>query len=254
MTSDAAVDQCVREELQKHHRGRAIGGRGTGSSPGGTVYIGGRAGGGGGLAAGHGNRAYGVSKSSGAPRVVIKANYVKGGKGSGGRIRESARYYMTRENEKGEKEQRSAFSEERDEMDFEGVKGHLKAAGQNHAYHYRLVLAPETDKDAEGGDLKALTRETMRTLEKQQDGNVSWVAIEHAGEHAHTEHAHVHVIASTDRTITKTELSELRFEATLAWRLEMAQQREMQRDSLEQPDFLDKESTKVQQRDWGMEL
>ena len=253
MTSDVAVDRYVREELQKHHRGRAIGGRRTGSSPGGTVFIGGRSGGGG-PAGSRGNRADGVPRRSGAPRVVIKTNYVKRGRGSGGRIRESARYYLTRENEKGEKEQRSAFSEKRDEMEFEGVKGHLKEADQNHPYHYRLVLAPETDKDAEGGDLKALTRETMWTLEKQQGGNVSWVAIEHAGEHAHTEHAHVHVIASTDRTITKMELSELRFTATLVWRLEMAQQREMQRDSLEQPDFLNKESTKVQQRDWGMEL
>lgn len=253
MTSDAAVDQYVREELQKHHRGRAIGGRRTGSSPGGMVHIGGWTGGGGSLAAGYGNRAYGVSKGSSAPRVVIKANYVKGGKGSGGRIRESARYYLTRENEKGEKEQRSAFTEKRDEMDFQGVKGHLKEADQNHAYHYRLVLAPETDKDAEGGDLKALTRETMRTLEKQQGGNVSWVAVEHAGKHAHTDHAHVHVIASTDRTITKDELGELRFTATLAWRLEMVQQREMQRDSLEHTDF-SKEHARVQQRDWGMEL
>ena len=254
MTSDAAVDQYVREELQRHHRGRAIGGRRTGSSPGGTVFIGGRSGGDSGPAAGHGNRADGVSKRSGAPRVVIKANYVKGGKGSGGRIRESARYYLTRENEKGEKEQRSAFSEKRGEMDFEGVKGHLKEADQNHPYHYRLVLAPETDQNAEGGDLKALTRETMQTLEQQQGGNVSWVATLHAGEYAHTEHAHAHVIASTDRTITKTELSELRFTATLAWRLEMAQQRELQQDSLEQPDFVDKENARVKQRDWGMEL
>lgn len=255
MTGDAAVDQYVREELYKEHKGRAFGGRKTGTSPGGKVRFGsGGSGGGKAAAAGYGGRAYGLSKGSPGPRVVIKANYVKQGKGSGGRVRESARYYMTRENEHGEKEQRSAFSKEQDEMSFEGVKAHLKEADQDHAYHYRIVIAPDTDKDAEGGNLKELAREVMQTLEKQQGSKVSWIAIEHSGDNAHSEHAHVHVIASIDRTISKNEFREMRYDASLAWRLEMVQQREMQRDGLEQTDMTGKEKTKAYEFDQGMEL
>ena len=249
MTGDRAVDQFIQEELSRGH-GRAFGGRKTGTSPGGKVRIGG--GGGRGAAVGYGSRASGISKGARGPRVVIKANYVKQGQGSGGRVRESARYYMTRENEYGEKEQRQAFSKEQDEMDFGEVKTHLKEADQEHAYHYRLVVAPETDKDAEGGDLKALTREVMATLEKQQGSEVSWIAIEHSGENAHTEHAHVHVIASLEQKLTKDDFRELRYDAELAWRLEMVQQREMQRDGLEHEPGGGKE--KHTQYDQGMEL
>ncbi len=251
MTGDRAVDQFIQKELSREH-GRAFGGRKTGTSPGGKVRIGSGGGGGGrGAAAGYGSRASGVSKGARGPRVVIKANYVKQGQGSGGRVRESARYYMTRENEYGEKEQRQAFSKEEDEMDFGEVKTHLKEADQEHAYHYRMVVAPETDKDAEGGDLKELTRELMKTLEKQQGSEVSWIAIEHSGENAHTEHAHVHVIASLEQKLTKDDFRELRYDAELAWRLEMVQQREMQRDGLEHS-VGDKE--KHTQYDQGLEL
>lgn len=253
MTGDAVVDQYLRDELYGAHKGRAFGGRKTGTSPGGKVRIerGGR--GGKSAAAGYGNRANGVSRGAGGSRVVIKANYVKQGKGSGGRIRESARYYLNRENEYGEKEQRQAFSKEHDELDFGEVKTRLKEADQIHAYHYRLVVAPETDKEAEGGDLKALAREVMVTLEKQQEGKVSWIAVEHSGDHAHSDHAHVHVIASLEHTITKSELHELRYDAELAWRLEMVQQREMQRDALE-VGMTGQDKVKAFETEQGLEL
>ena len=253
MTGDAVVDKYLRNELDGAHKGRAYGGKKTGSSPGGSVTIGGGGGGSKSTAAGYGGRASGVSGGARGPRVVIKANYVKQGQGSGGRIRESARYYLNRENEYGEKEQRQAFSREQDELDFGAVKTQLKEADQACAYHYRLVVAPETDKEAEGGDLKALTREVMATLEKQQVGRVSWLAVEHSGEDAHSDHAHVHVIASLERTLTKGELGELRYDAELAWRLEMVQQREMQHDGLE-VEMTGQDKAKAFETEQGLEL
>ncbi|MEA2645412.1 MAG: hypothetical protein QOE92_495 [Chloroflexota bacterium] len=52
---------------------------------------------------------------------------------------------------------------------------------------YRMVISPE---DARGVDLRQVTRETMRQLEKDVGKLPPWIA----AEHRNTEHPHVHVI------------------------------------------------------------
>lgn len=252
MTDSEIIDQAV----QSNHKGRAFGGKKTSTSQGGKVRISGgetSSGRGGG---GYGSKAYGVSKGSRGPRVVHKANYVKGGRGSGEKMRESARYYMTRENEQGEKEKRRAFSKDQEGMDFAEVKARLDK--HEKAYHYRIVIAPETDKDAEGGNLKELTRKVMQTVERGQGQEVSWVGVEHSAKDAHTEHAHVHVIASLEQKLDKNDFREMRFDAELAWRLEMAQQREAQRGLDHAAEYSGLQNLKAHERsryqDQGLEL
>lgn len=250
MIHDAVLD----EALQYDAKGRAFGGRKTGTSQGGKVRIGGGSAGGSGQTF---DSASGGRKPRG-PRVVAYANYVRGGKGSGGKMRESARYYMTRENEHGEREKRQAFSKDQDDMDFSEVKKRLKEHENN--YHYRIVLAPETDKNAENGDLKDFTRRVMATLQQGQDHDVPWIGVEHSKADAHTEHAHIHVIASVDRYLDKSDLYDLRSSAQFEWRLEIEQERVIQKEldrglasaGLEHSLQSDQSKEKVQ--DYGLEL
>lgn len=250
MIPDAVLDEAIHYDA----KGRAFGGRKTGTSQGGSVRIGGGSAGGSGRASGSATG----GRGPGGARVVAYANYVRGGKGSGGKMRESARYYMTRENEQGEREKRQAFSKDQDGMDFNEVKNRLKDHENN--YHYRIVLAPETDKNAENGDLKEFTRRVMAAVQQRQDQDVPWIAVEHSKADAHTEHAHVHVIASVDRFLDKSDLYNLRSSAQLEWRLEIEQERVIQKEldrglasaGLEHSLQSDQSKEKVQ--DYGLEL
>lgn len=77
---------------------------------------------------------------------------------------------------------------------------------------YRMVISPE---DSRGVDLRQLTRETMRQLERDAGRLPPWIA----AEHRNTEHPHVHVIMAArvktrDRTrtvmITKPRLERMK--------------------------------------------
>ena len=162
--------------------------------------------------------------------AVLKANYVRTGKGKGSKakIRASGRYYTNRPDHNGDRTYRSAFNKEGDVLSKEELSAHLERADGEHRYHYRLVLSPGAEAHT-NGDLKAWTRDVMGELELQHGGKLTWVAVEHAHDGAHTEHAHVHVIASTDRTMRRDELGELRAEATQSWARQMDYLRELER-------------------------
>jgi hypothetical protein len=181
----------------------STGGRSTGSI---TGFGGGKFGGGGGGTGG------------GKRGAVAKANYTKAkGATSAKSIKASARYYTTRENERGETMGREAFSKDRDELSRAETYERLERADQEHAYHYRVAVSPGTDREAEGVDLKEYTREVMREVERQQGGRASWVAVEHGREAAHTQRAHVHVIVSTDQKLNREDLEKFREHATRSW-------------------------------------
>lgn len=185
------------------------GGRSTGTF---TGFGGGRFGGGG-----------------GGGKAVVKANYTKAG--NAGSVKASARYYASRENERGEREERETFSKDRDNLDRSEVDGHIERADKEHAYHYRVTVSPGTDREAEGVDLKDYTREVMREVERQQRGNASYIAVAHAREGSHTSHGHVHVVVSTDKKMTRENLDGLRDHATNTWKEMREHVRTLERDT-----------------------
>lgn len=175
------------------------GGRSTGVR---TGFGSGRFGGGGGV-------------GGGGTRVVVKANYTRTGSARG--VKASARYYSTRENDRGEALTRGGFANDHDNLTRAEINERLGRADAEHAYHYRLALSPGTDRDAEGVDLGGYTRKVMNGLERRQHGPVSWVAFVHAGDAAHTERAHVHIIAATDRQLDRNDFAALREVASRTW-------------------------------------
>lgn len=194
----------------------STGGRSTGAI---TGFGGGKFGGSGGGGGGGKNGA------------VVKANYTKaGGTKSAKSVKASARYYTTRENERGETMEREAFSKDRDELSRDELNERLERADQEHEYHYRIAVSPGTDREAEGVDLREYTREVMREVERQQGGGASWVAVEHGRDTAHTERAHVHVIVSTDQKMDREDLSRLREHATRSWNEARDHSRALERD------------------------
>ncbi len=149
-------------------------------------------------------RAGSVSSRPNTKRAVIKMNYVIRGRGSARCIKASARYYQTRETEAGERVVRPAFAEDAEVLSRQEVNHRLSEADQTHRLHYRVVLSPGTDRNAEGGDLEGWTRGVMRDLGTRHGS--SWLAVAHARETAHTPYAHVHVLASVDAKVNKTTL------------------------------------------------
>ncbi len=216
----------------------STGGRSTGAV---TGFGGGKFGGGGGEAGG------------GRSGAVAKANYSKAGRsGSAKSIKASARYYTTRENERGESMEREAFSKDRNELSRGETYERLERADQEHEYHYRVAISPGTDREAEGVDLKEYTREVMREIDRQQGGGSSWVAVEHSRDTAHTEHAHVHVIVSTDQKMNRDDLNKLRDQATRSWDDARDYVRSMERDPTIERD-IQQMSRAQEQREQGRE-
>ncbi len=142
-------------------------------------------------------------------RAVVKANYVKAGDGTR-QVKESAYYYMTRPNDQGEAQERSGFSNYDDRIGREEVYARLDEAGRTGGYHYRLVVSPGTDRNAENVDMKSFARDTMNRLEVRMQKTLSWVAFEHSGGGAHTEHGHVHLIVTTSRRLDREDFEQLR--------------------------------------------
>ena len=166
--------------------------------------------------------------AGGRARAVVKGNFTRAGNARS--IKASGRYYTTRKNEHGERMEREAFSANRDNLARAELNERIDQADRDHEYHYRMVVSPGTDRQAEGVDLREYAREVMRELERQTRGEVSWVAVEHGGNTAHTARAHLHVIASTDEVLGKETFARLRDHATQAWEGAKDRVRELARD------------------------
>ena len=97
-------------------------------------------------------------------------------------------------------------------------------------------MSPGTEAEPEG-DLKSWTRDVMAELEVQQGKPLTWAAYEHSGDNAHSEHAHVHVVAATDRKLDHSDLQALREVAAGAWERQQAFTREVGRDPLQEETY-----------------
>jgi hypothetical protein len=100
-------------------------------------------------------------------RTVIKANYttVKSA-GSGAALQanmgESARYYGTRADELGQRQERYAFDSSRDDLGPDEVQDRLKS--REPEYAYRMVVSP--GRDLHGEHLRDWTRSVMLEIER----------------------------------------------------------------------------------------
>lgn len=160
--------------------------------------------------------------------TVIKPSYTRSVRNAQG----SARYYAQRADNSGDRQRRDAFDKEHDTLGQDEVNDRLEAASEEgRGYFYRLVLSPGTDAEP-GGDLKSWIRDVMAELEAQQGSQLTWAAYEHAGDDAHSDHAHVHVVVASDRKLTRDDLQELREAAADAWERQQAFNRELEHDPM----------------------
>lgn len=74
-------------------------------------------------------------------------------------------------------------------------------------------MAPETNADAQGVDMREYTRRVMERLEGRLGTSISWVGVNHAGAEGHTEHGHTHVIAQLPRRLERDDFQQLRLSA-----------------------------------------
>ncbi len=148
--------------------------------------------------------------------VVLKARYTRANTSTSARkISSSARFYALKPRREGTAE-RETFSKDQGGVSREETTSYLNRADARHAYHYRCVISPGTDRNAEGANLSDYTRRVLGELE-QVRGQVSWVAVAHVGEGAHTEHAHIHLLLSVDTKFSCEELGTLRTLAERIW-------------------------------------
>jgi hypothetical protein len=100
-------------------------------------------------------------------RTVIKANYTTAkSAGSGAALQanmgESAKYYGTRADELGQRQDRYAFDSLRDDLGPNEVQDRLKS--REPEYAYRMVVSP--GRDLHGEHLRDWTRSVMREIER----------------------------------------------------------------------------------------
>ena len=150
------------------------------------------------------------------PGTVVKTSYTRtGGLHSARAVRLSARFYAISAQTPEKRVTLETFTKERNFMSREEVDAYLNRADRERDYHYRVLLSPGTDREAEGVDLKAYTRRVMNAFK----GCVSWVGVAHVGVGAHTDRAHVHLIVSTNKKANRRELGSLRTHAERVWQM-----------------------------------
>jgi hypothetical protein len=161
-------------------------------------------------------------------RTVVKANYVYAGGGrrstATSKMGASGRYYANRPNEHGERQERDAFSAERDGLGKSEWRAELEASEGKYAY--RMVMSP--GEDLRGDDLKRWTRETLQSLENQ-GSRVKWLAWPHEDQ---TKHPHVHVIGFTAGKLDVPDFETLRREGDRVVEQVLERRQELSKDPL----------------------
>lgn len=145
-------------------------------------------------------------------RTVVKARYeaVKGTRGRSGRtavqrLHDNAKYLAHRPDHDGERQHRAGFNGACDVLEKRTVARFIDdgAKGEDARLAYRLILSPGEDLGER--DLREWTRSVL-----ERAGVREYVAFAHAGQSAHTEHPHVHVLTYRDGTFDVEALRELR--------------------------------------------
>jgi hypothetical protein len=144
--------------------------------------------------------------------AIVKANYVKRGKGEKGRAKKTIRYITHRRDRDGHTVTRELFGydgsltkEQTYRMIDEARRGTL---------FYRIVLSPAPKQEDRYKDLnlRELTLDTMLKLEERLGQPVQFVATIHDD---HAPHRHMHTLVLVQgRRLTREDFQALRLEAT----------------------------------------
>lgn len=144
--------------------------------------------------------------------AIVKANYVKRGKGERGRAKATIRYITHRRDRDGHTVTRELF----------GYNGSLTKAqtyrmideARRGTIFYRIVLSPAPKQEDRYQDLnlRDLTLDTMLRLEERLGKPVQFVATLHDD---HAPHRHVHTLVLVQgKRLTREDFQALRLEAT----------------------------------------
>jgi hypothetical protein len=144
--------------------------------------------------------------------AVVKANYVKRGVGERETAKANIRYIQERPGRDREKFTRPLFNNA-------GYLGRLEAyqfideAAKEGRYFYRFKLSPDpaTEDTKRDLNMRKLTRQMMKRLEKRFKTTIPWAGSLHDD---HTDIRHVHILAALPRRLQKYELEALIREVT----------------------------------------
>ena len=166
--------------------------------------------------------------------AVIKANYVRRGKGERETAKANIRYIQERPGRDKEKLTRPLFGS----AGFQGrheVYQFIDEAAKQGRYFYRFKFSPDpaTEDTKRDLNMRRLTRRMMLRLEKRLKTVIPWAGALHDD---HTDIRHVHILAALPRRLQKYELEALIQEATVLCRdqrrdLDFGKERTQWRDS-----------------------
>src|SRR3954454_20352496 len=147
--------------------------------------------------------------------AIVKANFVKRGKGAKGRAKASIRYIQHRRGKDGETITRTLFGSD-GEMTRADAYRMIDEARKGSLF-YRFVLSPDPKAEDTGRDLdmRGITIQTLQALEERVRRSVLWVAAVHAD---HAPHRHIHVVAIVPQRLTVRDFKFLRHRTTEASR------------------------------------
>jgi hypothetical protein len=144
--------------------------------------------------------------------AVVKANYVKRGKGERGRAKATVRYITHRRDRDGHTATRTLFGYD-GELTKEQAYRMIDEA-QKGTLFYRIVIspAPKQEDRLRDLDLSDITIHTMLRLEEQIGKQIQFVAAMHDD---HSPHRHVHTLVLVQGArLTREDFLALRLEAT----------------------------------------
>jgi hypothetical protein len=140
-------------------------------------------------------------------RTVIKANFVRASANGQQAMRQaviaSARYYSERNDRDGERQERQAFTSDRDGLSLAEVRESI--ASREETLAYRMVLSPGVQMGDD--DLRDWARTVMLEVGETLDRDTGYVAYIHSDQ---SEHPHVHAIAFANDHLDRGDFAILR--------------------------------------------
>lgn len=145
--------------------------------------------------------------------AIVKANYVKRGKGEKGRAKATIRYIQHRRDREGERVSRTLFGYD-GELSRQQAYRMIDEAPQKGTTFYRIVIspAPGAEDRYKDLDLTDVTLHTMLALEERIGREVQFVAAIHDD---HSPHRHVHTLVVIQHArLNRDDFAALRLAAT----------------------------------------
>src|SRR3982750_283430 len=143
--------------------------------------------------------------------AIVKANFVKRGKGAKGKAKATIRYIQNRRGKDGETITRPLFGSDGEMARIDAYR--MIDEANKGSLFYRFALSPDPKKEDTGRDLdvRDITLQTLQALEEQVRKSVLWVAAVHAD---HAPHRHIHVVAIVPQRLTVRDFTVLRHRTT----------------------------------------